>query len=78
MIYKNGIYVLITRRKLPTSLIINLGKLRRESERVKRALSSQHQIRVEIESLFDGVDFSEPFTRARVVELNNDLFRING
>ncbi|RVW83138.1 Luminal-binding protein 5 [Vitis vinifera] len=30
-----------------------LGKLRRECERAKRALSSQHQVRVEIESLFD-------------------------
>ncbi|KAH9324465.1 hypothetical protein KI387_004643, partial [Taxus chinensis] len=52
-----------------------LGKLRRESERAKRALSNQHQVRVEIESLFDGVDFSEPLTRARFEELNNDLFR---
>jgi heat shock protein 5 len=51
-----------------------LGKLRRESERAKRALSTQHQVRVEIESLFDGVDFSEPLTRARFEELNNDLF----
>ncbi|KAK4752235.1 hypothetical protein SAY87_021033 [Trapa incisa] len=52
-----------------------LGKLRREAERAKRALSSQHQVRVEIESLFDGVDLSEPLTRARFEELNNDLFR---
>lgn len=52
-----------------------LGKLRREAERAKRALSSQHQVRVEIESLFDGTDFSEPLTRARFEELNNDLFR---
>ncbi|CAH9119452.1 unnamed protein product [Cuscuta epithymum] len=52
-----------------------LGKLRRECERAKRALSSQHQVRVEIESLFDGIDFSEPLTRARFEELNNDLFR---
>lgn len=52
-----------------------LGKLKRECERAKRALSSQHQVRVEIESLFDGVDFSEPLTRARFEELNNDLFR---
>ncbi|KAJ8446230.1 hypothetical protein Cgig2_016001 [Carnegiea gigantea] len=52
-----------------------LEKLRRECERAKRALSSQHQVRVEIESLFDGVDFSEPLTRARFEELNNDLFR---
>ncbi|MQL84181.1 hypothetical protein Taro_016667 [Colocasia esculenta] len=52
-----------------------LGKLRRESERAKRALSNQHQVRVEIESLYDGLDFSEPLTRARFEELNNDLFR---
>ncbi|CAM8941939.1 unnamed protein product [Rhodiola kirilowii] len=52
-----------------------LGKLRRECERAKRALSSQHQVRVEIESLIDGIDFSEPLTRARFEELNNDLFR---
>jgi heat shock protein 5 len=52
-----------------------LGKLRREAERAKRALSNQHQVRVEIESLFDGTDFSEPLTRARFEELNNDLFK---
>ncbi|CAI9772024.1 unnamed protein product [Fraxinus pennsylvanica] len=52
-----------------------LGKLRRECERAKRALSNQHQVRLEIESLFDGIDFSEPLTRARFEELNNDLFR---
>ncbi|KAL5566037.1 hypothetical protein UlMin_029201 [Ulmus minor] len=52
-----------------------LGKLRRECERAKRALSNQHQVRVEIESLFDGVDFSEPLTRARFEELNMDLFK---
>ncbi|CAM6046059.1 unnamed protein product [Sphagnum compactum] len=52
-----------------------IGKLRREAERAKRALSNQHQVRVEIESLFDGIDFSEPLTRARFEELNNDLFR---
>jgi len=32
-------------------------------------------VRVEIESLYDGLDFSEPLTRARFEELNNDLFR---
>nr|CAB3493513.1 unnamed protein product [Digitaria exilis] len=52
-----------------------LGKLRRECERAKRALSSQHQVRVEIESLFDGVDFSETLTRAKFEELNMDLFK---
>ncbi|RRT40033.1 hypothetical protein B296_00040597 [Ensete ventricosum] len=44
-----------------------LGKLRRECERAKRALSNQHQVRVEIESLYDGLAFSEPLTRARFV-----------
>ncbi|KAL0413021.1 UNVERIFIED_CONTAM: Heat shock protein BIP1 [Sesamum radiatum] len=52
-----------------------LGKLRKECDRAKRALSSQHQVRVEIESLFDGKDFSESLTRARFEELNMDLFR---
>merc|ERR1711935_624400 len=52
-----------------------MQKLRREVERVKRALSSQHQARVEIESLMDGVDMSETLTRARFEELNMDLFK---
>ncbi|BAF23108.1 Os08g0197700 [Oryza sativa Japonica Group] len=52
-----------------------LGKLRRECERAKRALSNQHQVRVEVESLFDGVDLSEPLSRARFEELNSDLFK---
>ncbi len=50
-------------------------KLRREVEKAKRALSSQHQTRIEIESFFDGEDFSETLTRARFEELNMDLFR---
>merc|ERR1712178_318185 len=41
----------------------------------KRALSTQHQVRVEIESLYDGVDFSETLTRARFEELCVDLFK---
>jgi len=45
-------------------------KLRREVEKAKRALSSQHQARIEIESFFDGEDFSETLTRARFEELN--------
>merc|ERR1711962_129639 len=50
-------------------------KLRREVEKAKRALSSQHQVKLEIESIFDGEDFSETLTRARFEELNMDLFR---
>merc|ERR1712230_297189 len=52
-----------------------IQKLRREVERAKRALSSSSSARVEIESLFDGVDFSETLTRARFEELNMDLFK---
>lgn len=52
-----------------------LQKLRREVERVKRTLSSQHQARLEIEGLVDGIDFSESLTRARFEELNLDLFK---
>merc|ERR1719453_1435360 len=52
-----------------------MQKLRREVEKAKRALSSTHQARLEIEALFDGVDFSETLTRARFEELNNDLFK---
>merc|ERR1711870_98638 len=52
-----------------------IQKLRREVEKTKRALSSTHQGRVEIEALFDGTDFSETLTRARFEEINNDLFK---
>merc|ERR1712072_1529190 len=52
-----------------------MQKLRKEVERVKRALSTQHQARMEVEALFDGIDFSETLTRARFEELNNDLFK---
>merc|ERR1711875_210098 len=34
-----------------------------------------HQVRVEVESLFEGEDFSETLTRAKFEELNMDLFR---
>ena len=50
-------------------------KLRREVEKAKRALSSAHQVRIEIESFFEGDDFSETLTRAKFEELNMDLFR---
>merc|ERR1740138_761279 len=52
-----------------------IQKLRREVEKAKRTLSSQHQTKIEIESFFEGEDFSETLTRARFEELNNDLFR---
>eukprot|EP00955_Chlamydomonas_euryale_P104067 365536-Chlamydomonas_euryale.AAC.1 len=39
------------------------------------AFSPCLQVRVEIEALYEGVDLSEPLTRARFEELNMDLFR---
>ncbi|EER04976.1 heat shock protein, putative, partial [Perkinsus marinus ATCC 50983] len=52
-----------------------LAKLRREVEKGKRALSSTHQARIEIEGIMDGIDFSETLSRARFEELNADLFK---
>eukprot|EP00919_Chromeraceae_sp_WS-2016_P046847 GHVR01111150.1.p1 GENE.GHVR01111150.1~~GHVR01111150.1.p1 ORF type:complete len:657 (+),score=184.48 GHVR01111150.1:79-2049(+) len=51
-----------------------MQKLRRESEKAKRALSTTHQARVEVESILDGYDMSETLTRAKFEELNIDLF----
>eukprot|EP00122_Pirum_gemmata_P008839 Pgem_evm1s8158 len=53
----------------------SVQKLRREVEKAKRTLSSQHQARIEIESMIDGIDFSETITRAKFEELNADLFK---
>lgn len=53
----------------------NKARLRREVEKAKRALSSVHQVKVEVEGLLDGEDFSETLTRARFEDLNNDLFK---
>ncbi|XP_073697013.1 endoplasmic reticulum chaperone BiP-like [Garra rufa] len=50
-------------------------KLRREVEKAKRMLSTQHQARIEIEYFFRSEDFSETLTRAKFEELNIDLFR---
>ena len=52
-----------------------IQKLRREVEKAKRALSTTHQTKLEVESLIDGQDFSEALTRAKFEELNLDLFR---
>lgn len=53
----------------------SLQKLRKEVERVKRALSTQSQARLEIDDLVHGFDLQETLTRARFEELNNDLFK---
>jgi molecular chaperone DnaK (HSP70) len=50
-------------------------RLRTACERAKRTLSSAAQTSIEIDSLFDGIDFYTSITRARFEELCQDLFR---
>ncbi|KAK8725183.1 hypothetical protein OTU49_010742, partial [Cherax quadricarinatus] len=52
-----------------------LRRLRTACERAKRTLSSSTQANVEIDSLFEGIDFYSSITRARFEELCSDLFR---
>nr|APD30498.1 heat shock 70kDa protein 1a [Lateolabrax maculatus] len=52
-----------------------LRRLRTACERAKRTLSSSSQASIEIDSLFEGIDFYTSITRARFEELNADLFR---
>merc|ERR1712110_1137700 len=50
-------------------------RLRTACERAKRTLSASAQANIEIDSLFEGVDFYTSVTRARFEELCSDLFR---
>ncbi|KAM3616351.1 uncharacterized protein V6R79_016498 [Siganus canaliculatus] len=50
-------------------------RLRTACERAKRTLSSSTQASIEIDSLYEGIDFYTSITRARFEELNSDLFR---
>ncbi|GLD97706.1 hypothetical protein PINS_up006396 [Pythium insidiosum] len=52
-----------------------LRRLRTACERAKRTLSSSAQAYLEIDSLFDGVDFNSTITRARFEDLCADFFR---
>ncbi|XP_022679604.1 luminal-binding protein 4 [Setaria italica] len=51
-----------------------LRKLRAACEDAKKTLSGEDLALVNVESLVDGVDLSEPLTRAKFEELNHDLF----
>jgi L1 cell adhesion molecule like protein len=52
-----------------------LRRLRTAAERAKRTLSSTAQTTIEIDSLYEGIDFYSTITRARFEELNMDMFR---
>merc|ERR1719188_2686702 len=50
-------------------------RLRTACERAKRTLSASTQAYIEIDGLFEGVDFTSSITRARFEELNVDFFK---
>jgi len=52
-----------------------LRRLRTACERAKRTLSSSTQAHIEIDSLYEGIDFNSVITRARFEDLNMDYFR---
>ena len=51
-----------------------IAKLKREAEKAKRALSSQISTRVEIDSFFNGIDFSEQVSRVKFENMNIEFF----
>ncbi|XP_063794112.1 heat shock 70 kDa protein-like [Pseudophryne corroboree] len=66
------------KRKHKKDIIQNkraLRRLRTACERAKRTLSSSTQASIEIDSLYEGIDFYTSITRARFEELCSDLFR---
>eukprot|EP00794_Sanderia_malayensis_P002996 gene2996-3454_t len=52
-----------------------MRRLRTACERAKRTLSSAKQANIEVDSLYEGIDFYSILTRARFEEINADLFR---
>jgi len=52
-----------------------MRRIRTACERAKRTLSVQSSAQIEIEALYEGIDFRLPVTRAKFEELNQDLFR---
>ena len=52
-----------------------LRRLRTACERAKRILSSSTEAALEIDALYDGIDFYSKITRARFEEMCSDLFR---
>lgn len=53
----------------------SLRRLRTAAERTKRMLSSSTEATLEIDALYNGIDFYTKISRAKFEELNSDLFR---
>ena len=64
-----------THRKDISSSPRALKRLRSACERAKRTLSSAAQASIEIDALYEGVDFYTSITRAKFESLCDDLFR---
>ena len=52
-----------------------IRRLRTGCERLKRTLSTSAQSSLELDSLFDGIDFHSSITRARFEEMCSDIFK---
>ena len=53
----------------------SLKRLKTACERVKRTLSSSASATIELDALYEGVDFNTSLTRARFEEINADFFQ---
>jgi len=62
-------------RKDITTNLRALRRLRTACERAKRTLSSATQANIEVDSLFEGIDFNSTITRARFEDLCGNMFR---
>ena len=62
-------------KKDMTSNNRSMRRLRTACERAKRTLSSSTNAQIEIDSLYDGVDFNSTITRARFEDINMDYFK---
>lgn len=58
-----------------TNNVRSVRRLRTACERAKRTLSSSNTASIEVDQLYDGVDFYTNITRAKFEELCNDLFK---
>lgn len=52
-----------------------IQKLRKKVEEGKKSLSTSHQVKIEVDSFFEGQDLSETVTRSQFEQLCIDLFK---
>ncbi|KAF3958629.1 hypothetical protein ACB098_08G179200 [Castanea mollissima] len=71
-------FVEIFKRQHKVDIGVNsraLRRLRTACEKAKRILSCAIETSIEVDSLYNGIDFFSTITRAKFAELNMDLFR---